>query len=89
MLPAARTAAAALHARFVAAAQERRDDDAPDGREDPELVAEAIAFFSYAAATPDDTLMALADAIREESRDAALVERARSVLQTKTSSRSR
>ena len=89
MLPAARAAASALHARFATAADARVDDNAPGRNEDPELVAEAIAFFSYAAATPDDTLMALADAIREESRDAALVERARSVLQTKTPSRSR
>jgi hypothetical protein len=89
MLPAARTAAAALHARFAASAQQRFDDGAPARRDDPQLAAEAVAFFSYVSATPDDTLLALADAIREESRDAALVERARSVFETKTPSRSR
>jgi hypothetical protein len=83
MLPAARAAASALHARFAAAADARVGDDAPGRREDPELVAEATAFFSYAAATPDGTLAALVDAIREESRDGALVERARTVLESR------
>jgi hypothetical protein len=83
MLPAARTAAAALHARFAAAGDDRVVERAPDRREDPELTAEGLAFFSYADVTPDSTLVALADAIREESRDAALVERARSVLESR------
>jgi hypothetical protein len=83
MLPEARAAASALHARFAAGADARVDDDAPGRREDPELVAEAIAFFSYVAATPDGTLAALVDAIREESRNGALVERARTVLESR------
>lgn len=89
MLPAARTAAVALHARFAAAANDRVGDGAPERTEDPELAAEAVAFFSYAAATPDGTLVALTDAIREESRDAAVIEQARSLLQPKTPSPSR
>ncbi len=87
ILPAARTAAAALHARFAASADERVGDRVGHGEpgqtEDAERAAEALAFFSYAAVTPDGTLVALVDAIREESRDATLVERAHSVLESR------
>lgn len=83
MLPAARTAAAALHARFLAASRERAAAAAPGHREDPELVSEGLAFFSYAAATSDATLRALVDAIREESRTPTLVEQARSLMRSR------
>jgi hypothetical protein len=46
----------------------------------PELAAEGRAFLSYLAGTPDATLTALADAMREESRNADFVRRAREVL---------
>ncbi|MFP4372873.1 MAG: hypothetical protein ACLFPO_00915 [Spirochaetaceae bacterium] len=82
VLPQARTAAAALHARFVAEADSRARDVGPGGEEHPELVAEALAFFSYADATPDATLRTLVDAIRRESRDTVLVERAREVIES-------
>ncbi|NBB89729.1 MAG: hypothetical protein GVY23_00815, partial [Spirochaetes bacterium] len=57
MLPAARTSAAALHERFVAAVENRGGEA---GRQSErvrnlQLSSEALAFFSYASATADAT----------------------------------
>jgi len=83
MLPAARTSAAALHERFVAAADNRGGGRRSERMRNPQLASEGLAFFSYASATADATLLALVDAIRVESRDATLVRRARAVLEVR------
>jgi hypothetical protein len=68
LLPVARGAASDLYERVRTT------------RMGPELAAEGRAFLSYLAGTPDATLTALADAMREESRNADFVRRAREVL---------